>query len=384
MKKVVILGSTGSIGVNTLQVIRDFKEHFKITALTANSNIDLLERQMEEFNPEFVAVSDIKEAEKLRKRIDGRCKLLPGEKGLNELAAGADYDIMVSSLVGFAGLAPTLEGIKRKKRIALANKETLVAAGEYVNNMLEKYGAEMIPVDSEHSAIFQCLTGEKKERIEKLILTASGGPFLNHSAEELENVTIENALDHPNWKMGNKITIDSASMMNKGLEIIEAHWLFDLPPEKIDVVIHPQSVIHSMVQFVDASIKAQLSMPDMKLPIQYALTWPDRFESSYVETNFPRLGSLTFLEPDMVKFRCLKLAYDSLEQGGLSSCILNAANEIAVELFLKEIIKFSGIPDVISDALDKIENRFDIDPGTIFETDRLVREYVYNKFNQGA
>ncbi len=384
MKKVVILGSTGSIGVNTLQVIRDFKEHFKITALTANSNIDLLEKQMEEFNPEFVAVSDIKEAEKLRKRINGRCTLLPGEKGLNELAAEADYDIMVSSLVGFAGLAPTLEGIKRKKRIALANKETLVAAGEYVNNMLEKYGAEMIPVDSEHSAIFQCLTGEKKERIEKLILTASGGPFLNHSAEELENVTIENALDHPNWKMGNKITIDSASMMNKGLEVIEAHWLFDLPPEKIDVVIHPQSIIHSMVQFVDASIKAQLSMPDMKLPIQYALTWPDRFESSYVETNFPRLGSLTFLEPDMVKFRCLKLAYDSLEQGGLSSCILNAANEIAVELFLKEIIKFSGIPDVISNALDKIENRFDIDPGTIFETDRLVREYVYNKYNQGA
>jgi 1-deoxy-D-xylulose-5-phosphate reductoisomerase len=381
MKKLLVLGSTGSIGVNTLQIVEEFPEQFSIEALTVESNIDLLENQIEKFNPKIVVVVNENKAAELKKRINNKCEILYGEDSLIDITKQCDYDILVSALVGFAGLAPTIEGIKKKKRIALANKETLVVAGELINNLSNEHSTEIIPVDSEHSAIFQCLIGENKYYIEKLILTASGGPFLNKSSEELRNVTVEEALNHPNWEMGSKITIDSATMMNKGLEVIEAHWLFNLPKDKIEVVIHPQSIIHSMVEFIDGSIKAQLSLPDMKLPIQYALTYPERLKSQFVETNFPKLRELNFYEPDLEKFKCLDLAFKAMEQGGTATCILNAANEIAVKKFLSSEINFIQIPEIINRTMDKIENKSLPDLETIFECDRHTREYLNNFYN---
>ena len=280
MKRIAILGSTGSIGVNALNVIREFKDLFSVFALTVNSKIDLLEKQILEFNPKVVVVKDKVKAEELRKRIGNKCEVLSGDEGLIKIASANDYEILLTALVGFAGLAPTVEGIKKRKRIALANKETLVVAGELIVELCKKYNTEIIPVDSEHSAIFQVLVGENQKEINKLILTASGGPFREFSKNELMNVTVEQALKHPNWSMGSKITIDSATMMNKGLEVIEAHWLFHLPKEKIEVIVHPQSIIHSMVEFIDGSIKAQLSLPDMKLPIQYSFPYPQRLKCS--------------------------------------------------------------------------------------------------------
>ena len=376
MKKVLILGSTGSIGINTLNVIRSFPGEFEITALTINTKIDLLEPQIHEFNPKAVVVKDEKLGRELEKRVGGKCKVLVGEQGLVEAAKSLDYDIFVGAMVGFCGLAPTLEAIKRGKIIALANKETLVVAGELVTNLCKKHNAKLLPIDSEHSAIFQCLEGEEKSKVEKIILTASGGPFLNKSKEALADVTVKEALNHPNWKMGDKITIDSASMMNKGLEIIEARWLFGIEKDRIDVLIHPQSIVHSMVQFVDGSIKAQLGLPDMKLPIQYALTYPERMKNNFKRISLPKIGNLTFLEPDFEKFECLKLAYNALDAGGTATCILNAANEIAVEKFLKGLIKFSNIPKLIYKALEKIENHKAPDVQTIFECDKETREFV--------
>ena len=376
MKNILILGSTGSIGINALNVIRCLPEKFKVKALTVNNRIDLLEPQIEEFNPEVVVVKEEKPADELRKKINGKCEVLSGIDGLVSIAANLDYDILVGAMVGFAGLTPTIEAIKRGKRIALANKETLVVAGELIAELCAKYNAEIIPVDSEHSAIYQCLSGEKNSQVDKLILTASGGPFLNKEKKFFESVSVEEALNHPNWKMGNKVTIDSASMMNKGLEVIEAHWLFNIPKEKIEVVIHPQSIVHSMVEFIDGSIKAQMGLPDMKLPIQYALTYPERCKSDFEKTNLAKIKNLTFFEPDFDKFECLKLAYDVLSLGGTSSCIMNAANEIAVDRFIKKDIKFSQIPYLIKKALDKIENHKSTDIDTIFECDKLTREFV--------
>jgi 1-deoxy-D-xylulose-5-phosphate reductoisomerase len=376
MKKVLILGSTGSIGINTLNVIRNFPDIFQITALTVNTKIDLLEPQINEFNPGTVVVKDEKLGMELKKRTAGKCKVLTGEKGLIEAAANLDYDIFVGAMVGFCGLAPTLEAIKRGKIIALANKETLVVAGELVTNLCRQYNAKLIPIDSEHSAIFQCLEGEKKDQVEKIIITASGGPFLNKTKASLENVTVEEALNHPNWKMGAKITIDSASMMNKGLEIIEAYWLFGAEKEKIEAVIHPQSIIHSMVQYTDGSVKAQLGLPDMKLPIQYALTYPDRLHNKFPRLNLAQIGSLTFFSPDLEKFECLKLAYDALDAGGTAPCIMNAANEIAVSKFLAGKIKFSHIPQLISTAMRKIKNHKSPDIDVIFQCDKETREFV--------
>ena len=376
MKKIIILGSTGSIGVNSLNVIRQYPEKYKIEALTVNTRIDLLEPQINEFKPRFVVVKDQKLAGKLREKLGGKCEVLSGIDGLCKAAAECDYDILIGAMVGFAGLAPTIEAIKRGKRIALANKETLVVAGELVTNLCEQHKAELIPVDSEHSAIYQCLVGEKKNEVEKLIITASGGPFLNKQKSELENVTVDEALNHPNWKMGNKITIDSASMMNKGLEVIEAHWLFGLPKNKIEVVIHPQSIVHSMVQFVDGSIKAQMGIPDMKLPIQYALTYPERFGNKFERTDLTRINNLTFYEPDFEKYECLKLAFNTLETGGTTPCIMNAANEVAVDKFLNRKIKFSQIPVLIKKALNRIENHKSPDLNTIFECDRETRDFV--------
>jgi 1-deoxy-D-xylulose-5-phosphate reductoisomerase len=376
MKKVFVLGSTGSIGINCLNVISNLKNDFEVTGLTVNSNTELLLEQIKKFKPTVVVVRDEKAAGYISGKIPKGCELLIGEDGLIKAALETEYDIFMGAMVGFAGLAPTLEAIKRGKRIALANKETLVVAGELVTDLCRENGAEIIPVDSEHSAIYQCLIGENLDEVEKLILTASGGPFLNKDKEFFEKATVDEALNHPNWKMGNKITIDSATMMNKGLEVIEARWLFGFPPEKIEVVIHPQSIIHSMVQFVDGSVKAQLGLPDMKLPIQYALTFPQRKQNNFERTSLPSIGTLSFFEPDFDKFECLKLAFDAINTGGTAPCILNAANEVAVDKFLNKKIKFSHIPKLINKALDKIENNKTPDLGTIFECDRITRELV--------
>jgi len=376
MKKILVLGSTGSIGINSLNVIRGFPDQFKISILTVNTKIDLLEKQIEEFNPECVVVKEEGPAEILRTRLKGKTKVLSGIEGLCVAAREYDYDIFIGAMVGSAGLAPTIEAIKRGKRIALANKETLVVAGELVTKLCRECGAEILPVDSEHSAIFQCLVGEGSDRVEKILLTASGGPFLNKKKEDFLNVTVAEALNHPNWKMGNKITIDSASMMNKGLEVIEAKWLFNIGHDKIEVVIHPQSIVHSMVQFIDGSIKAQMGLPDMKLPIQYALTFPERLQNNFERTNLTAIGQLNFYKPDLDKFECLKLAYDALEFGGNAPCILNAANEVAVDKFLKGVIKFSRIPYIINKSLEKIERHLQPDLEVIFNCDKQTREYA--------
>ena len=382
MKRVLILGSTGSIGINTLEVIRKFPDQFKAESLTINSNIDLLEEQIHEFSPSKAAVKDPQKAKELKARVGSKCEILAGDDGIIELTKDGNYDILISALVGFAGLAPTIEAVKLGKRIALANKETLVVAGEIITALAKEHEAEIIPVDSEHSAIFQCLVGEEVKNIRKLILTASGGPFFKFDKEDLRKVTVAQALNHPNWDMGSKVTIDSATMMNKGLEVIEAHWLFNLTIDKIDVVVHPQSIVHSMVEFIDSSIKAQLSTPDMKLPIQYALTYPERFESNFVETDFPKLRELTFFEPDLTKFECLNLAYKSLELGGINPCILNAANEVAVESFLNEQIKFTQIPEIISESLENVRNQTKLELDSIIECDLSTREFAHSFINK--
>ncbi|MBI1937543.1 MAG: 1-deoxy-D-xylulose-5-phosphate reductoisomerase [Ignavibacteriales bacterium] len=380
MKKILLLGSTGSIGLNTLEIVRSFPDEFKITGLSTNTNISLLTEQIKEFSPETVVVRDSSKSAELKKIIGEKCEVLSGNDGLIEISKHCDYDIIVTAVVGFTGLIPTIEAIKRKKRIALANKETLVVAGEVITELCKQYNVELLPVDSEHSAIFQCLNGEHKNEINKLILTASGGPFLNKNKNELAGVSIKDALTHPNWKMGNKITIDSATMMNKGLEVIEAYWLFKLPKEKIEVIIHPQSIIHSMVEFIDGSIKAQMSTPNMKLPILYALTYPNRYSYRSVRTDFKKINQLTFFEPDFDKFTCLKIAYEVIEEGGTAPCILNAANEIAVDKFLNGKINFIQIPEIIKDALDKVNNHKNATLETILESDFRTREYLNKKY----
>ena len=376
MKNICILGSTGSIGQNSLEVIANFPGVFRPVYLTTNNNIELLAKQVERFRPEAVAILDPGAAAAFKRSMNGAVRVLAGEEGLLELVTAKDVDIVISSLVGFAGLVPTIEAIKRGKTVALANKETLVVAGELITRLVREHNAALIPIDSEHSAILQCLAGEKPERVERLILTASGGPFLGLPKSAFCEVTVDQALRHPNWKMGKKITIDSATMMNKGLEIIEAHWLFSLPAEKVDVLIHPQSIIHSMVEFVDGSVKAQLGIPDMKIPIQFALTYPDRAPSSYARVDFAKLGTMTFFEPDREKFECVGLAYRALKSGGTAPAVLNAANEVAVELFLENKISFHHIPLLIGDALDRHPARPFSTLEDIIETDRETRVTV--------
>ncbi len=376
MKKLLILGSTGSIGVNTLDVIRKFPDKFGVYGLTANKNVKLLAEQAKEFSPRVVAITDENAARNFAETSGYKGEILVGDDGLTEIAGKGEYDILVASLVGFAGLAPTIEAIKKGKRIALANKETLVVAGEIINALAKESGSEILPVDSEHSAIFQSLVGENRKHVRKLILTASGGPFFDKPKNELKNVTVKEALAHPNWKMGSKVTIDSATMMNKGLEVIEAHWLFDMPLDKIETLIHPQSIIHSMVEYIDGSIKAQLSLPDMRVPIQYALTFPERLESDFVATEFPALRELTFFEPDLDKFVNLKLAFDAIRTGGTAPCILNAANEIAVQAFLNGEIVFTEIPELVNKALEKIPFEKAVSLETIFDCDNRTRMLV--------
>jgi len=374
-RKIFILGSTGSIGVSTLEVIRLHSDKFEVVGLTANLNTKLLLKQIAEFNPKYVVVKNIAAGEQIKNLIPDSINFLIGSDGLITATKDAEYDVLISALVGFAGLAPTIEGIKRGKIIALANKETLVVAGKIITDFVKQYNAKLLPVDSEHSAIFQCLVGEKNNEVEKLILTASGGPFFNKSIDELKNVTVKEALNHPNWNMGNKVTIDSATMMNKGLEMIEARWLFNFGPDKLDIVIHPQSIIHSMVRFVDGSIKAQLSDPDMKIPIQYALAYPERLPNKFTKTNLPEIGTLSFFKPDFEKFESLKLAFEVIKIGGTAPTILNAANEVAVEKFLNNEIGFTEIPILIREALEKIESKPISDFETIREFDSLTREY---------
>jgi len=376
VKNIGILGSTGSIGRSSLEVIANFPDRFRVRYLTAKKNTKLLHKQIRKFHPEAVAVADYASAIELKRAVNGSIKIFVGDEGVREIASQKDTDIVINALVGFAGLHPTLDAIKLGKTVALANKETLVVGGELITKSLKKYGAKLIPIDSEHSAILQCLTGEKTENIRQLILTASGGPFRTMEKNRFKHVTVREALNHPNWKMGSKITIDSATLMNKGLEVIEAYWLFGLPPEKIDVVIHPQSIIHSMVEFVDGSVKAQLGIPDMKIPIQYALTYPDRAPSKFARVDFVRLGTITFLKPDKKKFRCLALAYDALATGGTAPAILNAANEVAVHLFLNGIITFDRIPKIIRNALQNVPVDTSPSLNNIMDADAETRAFV--------
>jgi len=384
IKNICILGSTGSIGKNSLEVISNFPDKFRVRYLTANTNTRLLEEQIARFRPKAVAVLNEQCADNLRLSSNGSLKVFAGEEGLKEIASHNDVDIVINSLVGFAGLRPTIEAIKNGKTVALANKETLVVAGEIITKLVKKHRARLIPIDSEHSAILQCLAGEKPEDIARLILTASGGPFLHMDKKKFKSIKVKAALNHPNWKMGNKITIDSATLMNKGLEVIEAHWLFNLPSDKIDVLIHPQSIIHSMVEFVDGSVKAQLGVPDMKIPIQYALTYPKRAVSNFKRIDFVELQKMTFFKPDRKKFECLQLAYEALEKGGTAPAILNAANEVAVEFFLHNKISFDRIPKLISEALNKIPIKLRPLIGDIIQTDKATRIFVRNLVKQSG
>lgn len=378
-KNISILGSTGSIGQNSLEVISKFPDKFRVAYLSANKGINQLAEQIEKHNPDGVVVMDNESAELLRHKFGSSLKILIGEEGLKEIASHPDVDIVINSLVGFAGLTPTIEAIKAGKRVALANKETLVVAGEIITQLLKDHQTELIPIDSEHSAILQCLVGEDVKNISKLILTASGGPFLNLEKKEFSSITVAQALNHPNWKMGAKITIDSATLMNKGLEVIEAHYLFKLPAEKIEVIIHPQSIIHSMVEFIDGSVKAQLGVPDMKIPIQYALTFPERLPANSERINFASLGQMSFFEPDFEKFECLSLAYQALKSGGTAPVILNAANEVAVELFLNGKISFDKIPKLIKSALEKYEVKQNPSIEDIIHTDNSTRNFINSK-----
>ena len=351
---VAILGSTGSIGTQTLDVIDRHSELFEVYALTAHSNIDLLVEQAKRYHPEVVAIADERHYKTLREALDGLpIKVFAGADSICQIAAMSPIDTVVTAMVGYSGLLPTVRAIEAGKKIALANKETLVVAGELVTDLALRNRVDIIPIDSEHSAIFQCLVGENENSVEKLILTASGGAFRDISKDDLRLATAADALRHPTWKMGAKITIDSATMMNKGFEVIEARWLFDIPIDKIEVIIHPQSIVHSMVQFCDGSIKAQLGQPDMRHPIQYALTFPDRLNAQVERANLADIHQLTFEKPDYEKFRNLGLAYDALRRGGNIPCILNAANEVAVDAFLKGKIGFFAMSDIIEQTISE-------------------------------
>lgn len=353
MKKILILGSTGSIGRNALELIRNNRDSYQVVGLSGNRNIDLLRKQIEEFTPKYVCVG-YEEDRKNLSSIYGNIEFFVGNKGLFEISRKADYDIILTAVSGSVGIDATVEAIKREKRIALANKETMVAAGSYINKLLKKYkNTEIIPVDSEHSAIFQSMQGYRKEDIKRLIITASGGTFRGSSLENLKNVTVEQALKHPNWSMGKKITIDSSTLVNKGLEIIEAHELFQVPYEKIEVIVHPQSIIHSMVEYVDGSIISQMGVPDMKTPILYAFTYPQKEYNSAIKTmDFIKYANLTFEKPDRKVFKGIDLAYRAGREGHTMPTVLNAANEIAVELFLNGKIKFLDIYSIIEETMD--------------------------------
>ncbi|MDQ0967234.1 1-deoxy-D-xylulose-5-phosphate reductoisomerase [Flavobacterium sp. W4I14] len=355
MKRITILGSTGSIGTQALEVVRDHPDTFKVAVLSALKNSALLIQQAKEFMPAIVVICDERKYSEVKNALSAlNIKVLAGEAALSEVAAYGDSDVVLTALMGSVGLKPTIAAIKAGKNIALANKETLVVAGELITQLATEHHVKILPVDSEHSAIFQCLVGEEQNEIEKIYLTASGGPFLGKTKDFLSTVKKEQALKHPNWVMGAKITIDSASLMNKGLEVIEAKWLFNLDVDQIDVIVHPQSIVHSLVQFTDGSMKAQMGVPDMKLPIQYALNYPDRLKNNFKRFNFLDYPNFSFQKADMETFRNLDLAFTSLRKGGNMPCILNAANEIVVEAFLKDKIGFLQMSEVIEQCMEEI------------------------------
>ncbi len=377
IKRIALFGSTGSIGTQALDVIAANPDRFSAEILTAHHNDELLIKQAMQFNPNVVVIGDEKKYLKVKEALASTdVKVFTGEKALEEVAAMDNYDLMLAAIVGYAGLKPTLKAIENKKAIGLANKETLVVAGDIVMRKAVEKRVPIIPVDSEHSAIFQCLVGETRNRIEKVVLTASGGPFIGRKPNYLVNVKREHALQHPNWNMGAKITIDSATLMNKGLEMIEAKWLFNLRPDQIQVVIHPQSIIHSMVQFEDGSIKAQLGLPDMKLPIQYALAFPKRIPNQFPRYDFKKVNTLTFEEPDIKTFRNLALAIEALKKGGNLPCVLNAANEIAVYAFLRNRVNFLDMTDVIERVMEKVPFIENPTLEEYFESDGEARNFA--------
>ena len=373
-KQIAILGSTGSIGTQTLDIIRQHPDRFEVYALTANNQVELLIEQAKEFHPEMVVIANEEKYSILKEALkDFPIKVWSGSKAISEVTEADPIDIVVTAMVGYSGLQPTIHAIKAKKTIALANKETLVIAGELIIRLAIENKTPIIPVDSEHSAIFQCLVGEGNNEIDKIILTASGGPFRQYNLDQLKTVTKKEALKHPNWDMGAKVTIDSASLMNKGFEMIEAKWLFGVGPKQIEVLIHPQSIIHSMVQFEDTSIKAQLGLPDMRLPIQYALTYPQRIRSDFKDLDFSVFNTLTFEKPDTTKFRNLQFAFDAIEKGGNMPCILNAANEIVVAAFLKDQIGFLEMSDVIEQTMPLVDFIQSPNYEDFVETDKMAR-----------
>lgn len=372
-RKIAILGSTGSIGTQALDVISEHSDLYEAYVLTANNNVEKLIEQARHFEPEAVVIANEKHYSTVKEALeDLPIKVYAGAEALCEVVQDTNIDIVLASMVGFAGLQPTISAIKAKKAIALANKETLVVAGELIKRLANQYEVPILPVDSEHSAIFQCI--EPGNRIEKILLTASGGPFRNFSDEELKNATKAQALSHPTWTMGAKITIDSATLMNKGFEVIEAKWLFDVKPEQIQVIVHPQSVIHSMVQFEDGAVKAQLGMPDMRLPIQYAFSYPKRLHSSFERIDFFKLKNMTFEEPDTKRFRCLDIAYKALNMGGNMPCVVNAANEIANHAFISDQITFERIAEIIEETMQRMSFCADSSLETYLETDKEARK----------
>jgi 1-deoxy-D-xylulose-5-phosphate reductoisomerase len=355
-RNIAILGSTGSIGTQALEVIKAHQDRFAVEVLVANNNVDLLIKQAIEFKPNAVVIGDERKYKEVADvLLNHDIKVYAGAESIVQIMEMDTIDLVLTAMVGFSGLKPTMAAIKAGKSIALANKETLVVAGELVTSLAKEKGVNILPVDSEHSAIFQCLAGEWHNKIEKIYLTASGGPFRGKSIEELKNITKEQALKHPNWEMGNKITIDSATLMNKGLEMIEAKWLFNLKADQIDVIVHPQSIIHSIVQFQDGSMKAQMGLPDMKLPIQYAISYPERLKSDFPRFNFMDYPQLTFEQADIKTFRNLSMAINAMNKGGNMPCILNAANEVAVQCFLEDEVSFLGMSEVIEDVMEKVD-----------------------------
>ncbi|WHE08140.1 1-deoxy-D-xylulose-5-phosphate reductoisomerase [Thermoanaerobacterium thermosaccharolyticum] len=380
MKNIVILGSTGSIGTQTLDVVRKSNE-FRVIGLTCYNNIELMKKQIDEFKPKFVAVKDTTYAKKLKDMIDDSTVILSGEDGINEIASLPDVQTVVVAIEGIAALVPTIKAIEAGHDIALANKECLVTGGHIIKRLANEKNINILPVDSEHNAIFQCIQSGKKEFVNKLIITASGGPFRGKTVNELKYVTVEEALKHPNWKMGKKITIDSATLMNKGFEVIEAKWLFDMPIDKIEVVVHKESIIHSMVEFIDGSIIAEMATPDMRIPIQYALNFPNR---KYIDgvsyLDVTKIGNLSFEKPDINTFRCLRLAYDALKEGGTMTTVLNTADEVAVQLFLKKIISFNDIPYIIEKYMNNHKNIINPKLNDIIEVDSEIRAKIKREY----
>lgn len=382
MKKIAILGSTGSIGTQTLQVIEANPERFRAEVLTANNNARLLIEQALKFKPDSVVIANEAKYNQVKEALQYEdIKVYAGADAIAQVVTLANVDLVVTAMVGYSGLIPTIEAIKAGKNIALANKETLVVAGEYITRLVEKHKVAILPVDSEHSAIFQCLAGERQSRVEKLILTASGGPFRGKDYNSLKTVTPEMALKHPNWTMGAKVTIDSASLMNKGFEMMEARWLFGVQPRQIEAVVHPQSIVHSMVQFSDGCIKAQLGVPDMRLPIQYALTYPERVDSDFGRVDFNICNSLTFELPDRKTFRNLDLAYHAMTQGGNMPCILNAANEVAVAAFLQGKCSFTGMSDLIEVVMAQVDFIAAPTVDDYVATDKVSREIAMKQLD---